>query len=129
MSGLCLVTGAATVRLAVAAFTLAWTHSVEKILWEEDYRVEHAALVLVESRVRGSGAGMEPPEGSVLENGAWRYRPDLPPLPALVLARSGATADWRLCPGGEGCRPLGSFLPDPAAPQVTLRACAAHENP
>lgn len=129
MSGLCIVAGTATVRVAVAAFTLAWTHSVEKVLWEEDWRVEGQHLVLVESRVRGSGAGMEPPEGAVLEDGAWRYRPRLPPLPELALARSGATADWRLCPEDAPCRPLGAFLPDPSAQAVTLRACTGQRKP
>lgn len=122
MSALCLAAGAASVHLALASFTLSWTHSVEKILWEEDWRVAGQGLVLEESRVRGSGAGMDPPEGAVLEAGSWHYRPDLPPLPELILARSGATADWRLCIKGT-CTPLGELLPDPDAPRVILRPC------
>jgi hypothetical protein len=123
MSALCLAAGATLVHLALSSFTLSWTHSVEKILWEEDWKVADGALLLTESRVRGSGAGMEPPEGAVLRGGSWHYRPDLPPLPDIKLARSGAVPDWRLCVG-DACRPLGQIarLP-PASPPVTLYAC------
>ncbi|MFX6230366.1 DUF1850 domain-containing protein, partial [Acinetobacter baumannii] len=30
--------------LAVAAFTLSWTHSVEKVEWQEDWRVTPQGL-------------------------------------------------------------------------------------
>ncbi len=123
MSALCLAAGAAKARLAVAAFTLVWTHSVEKIPWREDWRIEQGRLVLTEARVEGSGAGMEVPEGAVLEDGSWHYRPHLPPLPSLTLARSGATADWRLCAAGS-CRTLGQILDlPPTSPPVVVRPC------
>jgi hypothetical protein len=109
-------------HLALSAFTLAWTHSVEKILWEEDWRIEGSSLVLVESRVRGSGAGMEPPPGAVLEDGAWHYRPDLPPLPEVLLARSGVVPDWRLCVDGA-CRTLGQMVGAPPDEAVRLYPC------
>lgn len=118
---ICLAAGAVAARLAVDAFTLAWTHSVERILWEEDWRVEHGALVLVESRVRGSGAGMEPGAGARLEGGAWRWRPELASIPQLVLARTPDLEDWRLCTP-DGCRSLRSLLPHGDGP-VTLSAC------
>ena len=111
MSGLCLAVGALTAKLAISSFTLAWTHSVERIGWQEDYKITAAGFVLTESRIQGSGAGMDPPEGSVLSGGWWHYRPNLPPLPRLTLARSHAVPDWRLCVAGK-CRPLGSYLPD-----------------
>lgn len=121
---LCLAAGAATARLALAAFTLAWTHSVEKVRWEEDWRVEGGKLHLVEARVKGSGAGMEPPEGSVLAGGYWRYRPAAAPLARLDLARGGGVADWRLCAGDGGCRAPGELLPGlPAETSLSLTAC------
>ena len=86
---LCLA-GAETLRLAVTAFTLAWTHSVEHLRWEEDWRVTPAGLELVEARVQGSGAGMEPPEGARLAGGWWTWRPARPPQrrgPARRLGR------------------------------------------
>lgn len=109
MIGVCLAVDM-TVRAALplSAFTLAWTHSVEKVLWEEDYRVARDGLELVESRVRGAGAGMEPPPGAVLRDGAWRYRPSLGTLPKLVLTVSPHAADYRLCAGGR-CRMLGGL--------------------
>jgi hypothetical protein len=121
---LCLAAGALTARLAVAAFTLAWTHSAERLRWEEDWLVEGASVVLVEARVQGSGAGMEPPDGAVLEGGFWRYRPDLAPLPRIGLARGGAVPDWQLCVAGR-CRELAGYLPAEArdAPEVELHAC------
>jgi hypothetical protein len=107
------VTGAETLRLAVAAFTLAWTHSVEQVRWEEDWRVAPDGLILVEARVRGSGAGMEPPDGARLEDGWWAYAPELPPRPELVLAASGATeGGWSLCAAGR-CRELGALAGAP----------------
>lgn len=38
------------------ALTLAWTHSIEKIRWEEDYRATPAGVVLLEDRIQGTGA-------------------------------------------------------------------------
>jgi hypothetical protein len=120
MPGLCIVAGVATLaRLAgVTAFTLAWTHSVEKIAWEEEWRVEPAGLHLVMARVRGSGAGMEPPPESRRVGDAWEWQPHVPVLPKVVLRRSGATEDWRLCPDGAACRPLSDLVPAHADPVV-----------
>ena len=107
---LCLAAGAISATLAANAFTLAWTHSIEKIRWEEDWRIEGHELVITEARIRGSGAGMEPPAGSVLKNGVWHYRPTLPPQKALRLTHSPYTAGYELCVEGR-CRPLADRLP------------------
>jgi hypothetical protein len=116
---LCVFAGGKTIVLTVAAFTLAWTHSVEKTQWEEDWRVVPAGLEIVTARVRGSGAGMEPPSGAVLADGWWVYSPVLPPVPELVLAASGATSGgWSLCAGGA-CSTIGAT---PDAP-LLLRSC------
>ena len=122
-AGLCILAGGSLVaKLAgITAFTLSWTHSIERLPWEEDWRIEAAELVLVEARVQGMGAGMEPPAEATLRDGAWRWRPDVPPLPEVVLRRSGATADWRLCAEGQ-CRALDAIVP-PEADPVTLRPC------
>jgi hypothetical protein len=117
----CLLAGTAVVPLMAGAITLAWTHSVEKILWEEDWRLGPAGLELVEARVRGSGAGMEPPPEARLVNGSWAWRPAVPPLRDIVMRRSGATADYRICISGQ-CRAMGDLVPEGADP-VILRAC------
>ncbi|MFN6961532.1 MAG: DUF1850 domain-containing protein, partial [Rhodocyclaceae bacterium] len=83
MTGLCLVAGLLVAPLGDAV-TLSWTHSIEKILWEEDWRREGDRLRLVAARVRGTGAGMEPPAGAVLKDGVWHYAPALPPLPRVA---------------------------------------------
>jgi hypothetical protein len=118
---LCLIAGALAVPLMTQAVTLSWLHSVEKIPWEEDWRLEGGSLRLVESRVRGSGAGMDPPPQARFVDGAWAWRPDLPALREVVLRRSGATADWSVCIAGA-CRPMGDYVPAAADP-VVLRAC------
>ena len=120
---LCLVAGAIAATLAVDAFTLAWTHSIEKIRWEEDWRVKSHQLVLHEARIRGTGAGMEPPPDAVFENGAWRYRPGLPPQEALRLTHSPHAAGYELCVAGR-CVPLVDHLPgiDNTA-VIEIRSC------
>jgi hypothetical protein len=118
---ICLVAGSTIAPLLAGAITLAWTHSVEKIVWEEDWRSGKAGLELVEARVRGSGAGMEPPPEARFANGAWAWRPALPPQREVVLRRSGATADWRICISGQ-CRPMAAYVP-PEADPVVMRAC------
>jgi hypothetical protein len=120
---LCVAAGGAVVALALQTFTLAWTHSIEKIRWEEDWRVDGARLVLVEARVRGSGAGMEPPAGSILENGVWRYDPHMPPLEVVRLTHSHYAAGYELCHDG-GCTPLADAAPLARDGDVIeLRAC------
>lgn len=124
MSGLCLAAAVLSVSLPLQSFTLAWTHSIEKVRWEEDYQVTAAGLHLVEARIHGSGAGMEPPEGAVLERGVWHYRPPLQALPSIRLARSGHVPDYQLCWNGA-CRQLRELVgPESEAPDVTLSACA-----
>jgi len=120
---LCLAAGAVTAALAVESFTLAWTHSIEKIRWEEDWRIEKRMLVIDEARIRGTGAGMEPPPDAVLRNGAWHYRPRLAPQTQLRLAHSPYTAGYELCLG-SGCRPLAGYLPGAENPStIVLEAC------
>lgn len=115
----CLIVGGKAVVFAAAAFTLSWTHSVQKTRWEEDWRLTSSGLQLVEARIEGSGAGMEVPDGAVLKQGRWTYAPKLPPQKSLLLAQSGATGDgWELCADGR-CRMVGLT---PAAP-AEIRAC------
>lgn len=88
--------GAKTLTLAVSTFMLAWTHTVEKTEWQEDWAVVPGGFTILEARVKGSGAGMEPPDDAVLQNGWWRYTPKLGIIPRLNLTNSGE-GDWRIC--------------------------------
>jgi hypothetical protein len=117
---LCLLAGAVMVPLMSASLTLSWRHSVEKIPWEEDWRAEGGHLRLVETRVRGSGAGMEPARDARRVGGAWTWTPEVPPLDEVVLRRSGATQDWQVCIAGR-CRPMADYIGD--ADPVRLAAC------
>lgn len=134
MIGLCLgLAGTISAQIPVDAFTLAWTHSVEKVRWEEDYRVTPAGLVLGEARIKGSGAGMEIPDGAELRDGSWRYRVALPPLQPLRLGRTPEAGDYQLCFAGL-CHDLGEWLgpPNPDHPAVELWGCpgtAATKHP
>src|SRR5260370_40699043 len=58
---LCLASVGGVKTLSVAAFTLVWTHSVEKIDWKEDGRIPPKGLELVQAAGKGSGAGNGPP--------------------------------------------------------------------
>ncbi len=102
---------------------LAWTHSIEKIEWQEDWRVTPQGLEIVEARVKGSGAGMEPPPEARLSGGWFRWHPKLAPLPEVALGNSGLAGEWRICAGGA-CRTLSDLLGRPAGTEVTvMRAC------
>ena len=112
---LCLLAAGKILVLAVSSFTLSWMHSVEKIEWWEQWRVQGTALKLELARVKGSGAGMEAPEDAVLINGSWEFQPALAALPKLVLADSGATpSGWTLCTSSK-CLELGA---EPGPPIV-----------
>jgi hypothetical protein len=104
-------------------FTVAWQHSVEKTRWEEDYRVEGDRLVLTQSRVEGSGAGVDPPAGARLVNGRWQWRPDVPPLASLRLTSSTYTADYAICWSGR-CESLRALARSTDVEVVTLTPCA-----
>lgn len=119
----CLIAGGNAAMVALSAFTLAWTHSVEKVRWEEDWVLSDAGLRIVEARVKGSGAGMEMPDGAVLQDGVWRYVPTLAPRKALLLARSGATTGgWEICADGK-CVRVGETAGAPAE----IRPCGDGE--
>lgn len=110
MWAVCLSNTLGSVSVAVSGFTLGWTHSIEKVRWEEHWRVEATALVLEAVQVRGFGAGMEPPPEAVLKDGVWRWTPGTR-HELLRLTRSGFTDDYDWCEAdGSGCRPLGRLL-------------------
>lgn len=119
------LSGGEPVRVQVDRFDLRWTHSVEKVEWREHWRLEPAGLVLAEARVKGSAAGMEPPEGARLEEGWWVYRPTLGVEAVVRLAASTFTEDHELCAAGD-CRPLHVWLPRPPGDDrpVELGICA-----
>ena len=119
--GVCLALAASAatppVFVPVERFTLAWTHSIEKVRWEEDYAVvasttagQPPVLRALGARVRGSAAGMEPPDDAVLRNGWYEYTPHMWSPQGLRLTRSPYTADYAWCVGGQ-CVPLGQWLP------------------
>jgi hypothetical protein len=108
-TAICLALGAHHVTLPTDHFTLAWSHSVEKTGWEEDYAIRGLGLALTEARIQGTGAGMEPPPGALFHDGWWHYLPPLPVLPELRLTLSPYTPDYRLCWHGQ-CRPLARLV-------------------
>jgi hypothetical protein len=108
--------------LPTEAFSLTWTHSVEQTIWREEWRVEGEALRLAKAAIQGSGAGMEPPPGALLRDGAWVWTPETPPIARLVLANTTFVPDWRLCWEGT-CRPLASLLPGATSGPITVYPC------
>lgn len=106
----CLATALTSAVLVTNAFTLAWTHSIEKIRWEEDWVVRDGTLVLESARVLGHGAGMEPPPGAVLTPAGWQWYPRSE-HECLHLARSGFVPDYIWCEPSATCRAMGEILP------------------
>lgn len=97
---------------------LSWTHSVEKIEWQEDWRVTPQGLQIVQARVKGSGAGMEPPPDARLVDGFFRWKPQLPVLPEVALGNSGVAGEWRICTDGK-CQELSAILGRPVGTNLT----------
>lgn len=116
--------------IASEQFTLAWTHSIEKVRWEEDYAVvrkgppnARPVLKAIAARVRGSAAGMEPPPDAVLHKGWFHYTPAQRFPSELRLSRSEFVPDYELCTNGT-CSALSRWLPsDGGVTQLT--ACQA----
>ena len=124
MSALCLaLAGAAAVLASVPAerFTLSWTHSVERTEWREEWRIADGGLVLDTARVKGGGAGVEPPPDARVEDGWIVWHPAVPPQPLIVLAASAHTDDHRLCVGAV-CRSLHAWVGDGDGP-IEMRPC------
>lgn len=117
---LCLAAAGLAVQIAASSFSLSWTHTIERTRWEEDWHSEGDRLVIDEARVKGSGAGMEPPPEARLENGFYAWSPRLPPLAELVLRRDPHAGDWTLCAAGR-CALLAEWLGLHADP-VTVSA-------
>ena len=118
--GVCLSLAAAgasaePVFVPVERFTLVWTHSIEKVRWEEDYAIVRSPdgrtlqLKALKARVRGSAAGMEPPADAVLRDGWYEYQPVSWSPEGLRLTRSIYTADYEWCQHGQ-CQPMGQWL-------------------
>ena len=93
------IAGKSAACLAGLLFSLSWTHSVEKTEWVEHWQLKDEQLVLKETFVKGSGAGIDPAPNAVLENGGYRWAPESPlTVPAISLANSELTPDnWMLC--------------------------------
>ena len=120
---LCLASAGVVKTLSLAAFTLVWTHSVEKTAWQEDWRITPDGLELVQARVKGSGAGMEPPPEARLVDGWFQWAPQRAPLPQVLLGNSGAAGEWRICSGAQ-CRTLSEiFGHQIGADIITMRVC------
>jgi hypothetical protein len=109
---LCLMAGDSQVQIPVHQFTLRWQHSIEKIDWEEDYILAGDWMYLSSARIRGSGAGMEPPPGAFFAKGVWHYRPapDMRWTRRLLLTRSEFARDYDICINDK-CHPLSHWIP------------------
>jgi hypothetical protein len=113
--------------LSVTAFTLAWTHSVEKIAWQEDWHVTSQGLQLVEARVKGSGAGMEPPSEARLVDGWFQWVPNRAPIAQVELANSGMAGEWNACHDGA-CTTLSELFGHPVGMNaITMSPCESEE--
>lgn len=123
MPGICIAVAASAIVLArfPDAVTLAWQHTVEKTRWEETYRREGGHLLLVEARVAGTGAGMDIPDDARLDNGMWRYRPQLPPLNEVVITNSMLPNGYEIC-ATAGCVRLRDLIGEEQRP-LRLSAC------
>lgn len=93
------IAGQSAACIAGWLFSLGWTHSIEKTQWIEHWQVQEQLLVLRETFVKGSGAGVDPASNAVLDNGWYRWKPmRAVTLDSISLANSELTPDnWMLC--------------------------------
>ena len=136
MIGLCIASAGLSAFVPISEFTLGWMHSIERVRWEEDWRIHSTdqglQLHLHGARILGSAAGMEPPDGAILIDGAWHYSLDLQ-LPELVLTHSRFTSGYDLCHNGR-CQALIASLSGLEtlplnASVIRLRACDESHKP
>ena len=120
---LCVIGAGETVRIAATVFSLSWMHSVEKIPWQEYWRVEPDRLVLTEARVKGSGAGMEPPADARHEDGWYVWTPADGVRDRIVLRAVPEISPWTICLDGERCSSLEALLGRKADP-ITIQPCS-----
>lgn len=129
---LCIAAGSYAVAMYAPTFTLSWEHSIEKVEWRETWTVRGEMMRPVEARIRGTGAGMEPPEDAKLVDGWFVYTPKAKPLARLELPDSAYTKPLRICLEGK-CRPIRAYLPREAPADqpvvLTLEARECGENP
>lgn len=104
-------TAAPVAAVPAPAFTLSWTHSVEKVVWRESYVLHPDGLHLTEAAVQGTGAGMEPPPEARRVNGWYVYAPDRM-VPEIVIPDSAFTAAMTLCAAGR-CAPVSTWAQRP----------------
>lgn len=129
MSAICLVAAAMTVVLPVHGFTLSWQHSIEKIQWDEDYVVVGHKLQVVDARIRGTGAGMEPPPDAVFKDGIYHYKPKIGPLASFEMARSPYVKDYTIC-WNHVCHPMADVMGSvQKSPLVTASVCDRKPTP
>ena len=113
LMAVCIATAGGVLKIAATSFLLSWTHSVEKVPWQESWTVSSQGLVLSEARIKGSGAGMDPPADAVLKDGWYIYHPNIPPRGEIILAASGKTGGgWTFC-SKKKCMELGGRAEEP----------------
>lgn len=87
-------------------------------------------LTLVQARIKGSGAGMEVPDGAVLKDGVWHYQVDRR-VKALNLTISPYGQDeYQICTPQNGCQSIPTLLdvhgelPQAKSYNVTVLPCS-----
>ena len=117
---LCLAAAGIAVAIAASTFTLSWTHTVEKTLWEEEWRVQADRLVLDGGPYRRAlaPAWSRRREARLVDGGLrLAAEPDAQPDDRAA-SRTRMPATGRLCAAGR-CDTLGDWLGVDADP-VTL---------
>jgi hypothetical protein len=98
---LCLASAGIVKALSVAAFTLVWTHSIEKVEWQEDLARYHAGIATGAGAGQGSGAWHGAAAGGAAGRRLVSMEPSAAPMTEVVLGNSGAAGEWRLCADGQ----------------------------
>ncbi|MFB9887718.1 DUF1850 domain-containing protein [Balneatrix alpica] len=106
---------------------LHWQHSVEKVEWQERYQLQPQGLILQQSRIQGSGAGMEPGPEAVWQDGWWVSQWQRP-VGRLTLPDSAFTEPMQLCVDGQ-CQPLRQWMETGSNTQTVVIGSGRHCEP
>lgn len=121
-ASVCLTSADRQIVMQSGEFQLRWTHSIEKTVWTESWRVSSGELHLEWASVKTSGAGMEIPENAVYRDGVYHYTVERS-VSELRLLQTGSQPPYQVCIMNE-CKSVELWLNAPSLKgEIVIAPC------